>query len=104
METLVLLGVGGFAGILLAVAGYFLWKAGYNSGYHSAYGAKGRGIVSDRKTETNLAILRIKELHEAKTPPMQIATTIAVEYPDVAFQALRQAQKLAKEMGITEGI
>ncbi len=104
METLVLIGIGGLIGLVLACVGFGLWKIGYISGYNSARGQKGQSMNLDRKTQTNLAILRAKELHDAKTPPMQIATTIAVEYPDVAFQALRQAQKLAKEMGVEEGL
>ena len=104
METLILIGIGAAVGLILAVSGWFLWKTGYNSGYNSANGRAGRNVQADRNVQAKLALLRIRELHEAKTPPLEIARTVVMEYPDVAFQALRDLQKLAKEMGIQEGI
>lgn len=93
--------IGAGIGLILALAGWILWKTGYNSGFNSANGMRGQDAKHNRKTQVNLAMLRIKELHDAKTPELEIAKTIAIEYPDVAFQAIREAQKLAKEMGIT---
>ena len=100
MEDMYLALIGVIFGLLLAVFGLLLWKMGYQSGYNSANGLKGKDVQNNRKTQVNLALLRIKELHDMKKPIPEIAKTIVVEYPDVAFQALRDAQKMAKQMGI----
>jgi len=102
MEEYLIALIGVVIGMILAVIGLMVWKTGYQSGYHSAYGQKSGDAKNNKKTQVNLALLRIKELHEAKTAPLDIAKVIVVEYPDVAFQALREAQKYAKEMGVME--
>jgi hypothetical protein len=101
MDTYVLIVLGAIVGLLGAVVLFIAWKMGYTSGYNSANGMKGQDARRNRQTQVNLAMLRIKELHDAKTPPLDIAKQVIVEYPDVAFQALREAQKMAKEMGIS---
>ena len=94
--------MGAGIGLVVAIVGYFLYRTGYNSGFNSVNGMKGQAARNDRKTQENLAMLRIKELHDQKMPPLKIAAQIVVEYPDVCWQALRNAQKMAKEMGMIE--
>lgn len=57
-------------------------------------------VKLDKEQKTNLAVLRAKELHDEGKGVMEIAKTVAIEYPDVAFDALRKAEKLAKEMNL----
>lgn len=60
--------------------------------------SKMQDVKADKQGRMNLALLRIKELHDAKTPEWDIAKTVAVEYPDVAIPALQKAMELAKQM------
>lgn len=97
MEQLLIgAGIGLVCGLILIA----VWKIGYLSGANSVKSRLGVDARSNKKTQVNLALLRIKELHDAKKNPMEIAAIVAVEYPDVAFQALREAKKLAEEMGV----
>ena len=99
MEELI---IGVVIGTIFVIIGILVWKMGYQSGYHSAYGQKSGDAKHNRRTQVNLALLRIKELNDAKTPLQEIAKTIVVEYPDVAFQAFREAQKFAKQANLIE--
>ena len=63
--------------------------------------SKMQDVKLDKKQKMNLAILRAKELHEEGKKPIEIASAIAVEYPDVAFDAIRQLQKLAGDVGVS---
>lgn len=62
--------------------------------------ARMQDVKLDKQQKVNLALLRMKELADAKTGWLEIGKTIAVEYPDVCIDALRKGEKLAKELGL----